>query len=82
MLKSLRNKLVLLYTVSTGFFLVIIMIILLTITENKLEEKRLEAFGNHKVLVSLMKIKSIFLIVFIVRTHLEAIRSTLDWALA
>ena len=47
MLRSLRNKLVLLYTVSTGLILLIVMISLLMLTESKLEEKRLEAFTNH-----------------------------------
>lgn len=47
MFKSLRNKLVLLYTISTGFILVIVMIILLTSTEGKLKEKRLEVFRDY-----------------------------------
>ena len=47
MYRSLRNKLVLLYTVSTGLILVIVMIIILMMTEKKLEDKRLEDFANH-----------------------------------
>jgi signal transduction histidine kinase len=47
MYRSLRNKLVLLYTVSTGAILIIVMIILLMVTEKELEEKRMEAFANH-----------------------------------
>ena len=47
MLRSLRNKLVLLYTISTGFILVIVMLTLLMLTESKLEEKRLEALTSH-----------------------------------
>lgn len=47
MYRSLRNKLVLLYTVSTGLILVIVMIIILFVTEKDLQEKRLETFANH-----------------------------------
>lgn len=47
MYRSLRNKLVLLYTVSTGVILIIVMIILLLITEKELEEKRMENFANY-----------------------------------
>lgn len=47
MYKSLRNKLVLLYTISTGLILITVMIIILTTTERELEDKRLEAFVNH-----------------------------------
>lgn len=47
MYKSLRNKLVLLYTVSTGFILIVVMIILLVVMEMKLEEKRIETFKEH-----------------------------------
>lgn len=39
MLKSLRNKLIFLYTASTGVILVIVMITLLMLTERKLEGK-------------------------------------------
>lgn len=46
MYKSLRNKLVLLYTVSTGLILITVMIIILITTERELENKRLEAFVN------------------------------------
>lgn len=53
MFRSLRNKLVLLYTVSTGFILLIVMITLLILTEKKLEEKRYEAFSNHgKIIIN------------------------------
>lgn len=48
MIKSLRNKLIFLYTASTGVILVIVMITLLMLTERKLEEKRLEVFRSHE----------------------------------
>ncbi len=47
MYRSLRNKLVLLNTVSTGLILIIVMIIILMVAEKKLEEKWLETFANH-----------------------------------
>ncbi len=47
MYKSLRNKLVMLYTISTGLILITVMIIILITTEKELEEKRLETFTNH-----------------------------------
>ena len=47
MYRSLRNKLVLLYTVSTGLILIIVMIIILFVTEKELQDKRLETFANH-----------------------------------
>lgn len=47
MYRSLRNKLVLLYTVSTGFILIIVMIILFLVNEKELKEKGLETFTNH-----------------------------------
>lgn len=52
MYRSLRNKLVLLYTISTGLILIIVMIIILIATEKELEEKRLEAFINHGSTIS------------------------------
>ncbi len=47
MFKTLRNELVLLYSVSTGIILIIVIIILLTFTEKELESKRLEAFWQN-----------------------------------
>ncbi len=47
MYRSLRNKLVLLYTVSTGLILILVMIIILFVTEKELQDKRLETFANH-----------------------------------
>lgn len=51
MYKSLRNKLVMLYTISTGLILIIVMIVILISTEKELEEKRLEAFNNHGITI-------------------------------
>jgi len=48
MFKSLRNKLVMLYSISTGFILILVIIILLIFTEKELKEKRLEVFHNHE----------------------------------
>ncbi len=47
MYRSLRNKLVMLYTISTGLILIIVMIIIILTTEKELEDTRLEAFLNH-----------------------------------
>ena len=47
MYRSLRNRLVLLYTALTGLILLIVMIIMLMVTERTLEEDRLEVFENH-----------------------------------
>lgn len=47
MFQTIRNKLVLLYTILTGFILIFVIIILLIFTEKKLEEKRLESFWNN-----------------------------------
>lgn len=47
MYKSLRIKLVLLYSVSTGLILIIVMVILLIYSQKEMEEKRLEAFQSH-----------------------------------
>lgn len=47
MFKSLRNKLVMLYTISTGFILIIVMIFLLIVTEKQLEENRVDDFQSH-----------------------------------
>jgi OmpR-family two-component system manganese-sensing sensor histidine kinase len=52
MYRSLRNKLVLLYTISTGLILIIVMIIILIVAEKELKEKRLEAFINHGSTIS------------------------------
>ncbi len=52
MYRSLRNKLVILYTISTGLILIIVMIIILITTEKELEEKRLEAFLSHESTIS------------------------------
>lgn len=48
MFRSLRNKIVLLYSVSTGLILMIVMIILLILSEKELEEKRLETFQSYE----------------------------------
>lgn len=47
MYRSLRNKLVMLYTISTGLILIIVMIIIILTTEKELKNTRLEAFLNH-----------------------------------
>lgn len=47
MYKSLRNKLVLLYSVSTGLILIIVMIIMLTVTEKNQKEDWLDTFESH-----------------------------------
>lgn len=47
MYKSLRNKLVLLYSISTGLILISVMIILLTVTEKNQKEDWLETFDTH-----------------------------------
>jgi len=47
MIKALRNKLVLLYSISTGFILVIVIIVLLIFTEKELKDKWQETFQNH-----------------------------------
>ncbi len=47
MIKSLRKKLVLLYTLSTGFILIIVILILLIFTEKELKDKRIETFQSH-----------------------------------
>ncbi len=52
MFRSLRNKLVLLYTVSTGFILVLVMIFLLFNSEKDLEAKRMEAYRNHEYAIT------------------------------
>ena len=52
MFRALRNKLVLLYTVSTGLILIIVMIIIIKTTEKELEERLLEAFINHGSTIS------------------------------
>ncbi len=52
MYRSLRNKLVMLYTISTGLILITVMIIILITTEKELEDKRLEAFINHESTIS------------------------------
>ena len=44
---TLRNKLILLYSISTGFILIIVLIILLMFTERELKAKRLETFQNN-----------------------------------
>ncbi len=52
MYRSLRNKLVILYTISTGLILITVMIIILITTEKELEDKRMEAFTNHASTIS------------------------------
>ncbi|MBH1939599.1 HAMP domain-containing histidine kinase [Mobilitalea sibirica] len=47
MFKSLRNKLVILYSMSTGFILIIVIIVLLVYTEKEIAEKRLATFHNN-----------------------------------
>lgn len=71
MYKSLRNKLVLLYTISTGFILVVVMIILLIFMESKLEEKRIEAFKEHgDAIISKLQLEN--LITHSWLSHMEA----------
>lgn len=47
MFRSLRNKLVLLYSVSTGLILILVLIVLFMLTQRSLEAKRLEVFQDH-----------------------------------
>lgn len=52
MLKSIRNRLILLYTLSTGMILTGVLVLVLIITQKQLEDGQMEAFQNNYLTVS------------------------------